>query len=566
MSDSTVVSVSGVANVANDTATFRDSNQNGLLTHVSGTEFQFRFVNGGVSLEAGNIVVDLPGDMTRTLTLASATGVVTIGNETHTIEAAAGSDISINADNTIAITEFWNNEVKSITEVSADLSRAVRTWDVEDQFAWDSHLTSYGSAGAVGFSVEIADNGTISAAQVNGVGVDLGAIGGILGSQLGNKLGGNAFTKIAAGTLLGAIGREVGSIVQFGHSANLDAVVNGGITQVLPSFGGQLAGSAVGSLTSLLIAELGDELGLNGFTTGLVSTVGTTITSQLATNAFNVAVIGTNPVNGVAYTMFDGFASGQIFTNMSGAVGAYLGSFLAAQVMMPPSQEAAIGQQIGSSIGGLVGTWIMPGIGSFVGSFVGGLVGTALGELAGNDPQSGGRIVVNAAGQFDLIERWEDHGGNFQWLDLIAHHQIDTAYRLINLTGGRIDVNHSNPALRLNQDDRTFWLTRTDNTSVTHVANVDSPDDLAPLVDPGAMELISKIDLVGGDVVLRRAFENSRAARRRTCPPTCAPKRKERRRKPAGRRRIRQPDQRGVTSKTKRGDAKMMPPRRHAPA
>jgi uncharacterized membrane protein YeaQ/YmgE (transglycosylase-associated protein family) len=79
---------------------------------------------------------------------------------------------------------------------------------------------------------------------------------------------------------------------------------------------------------------------------------------------------------------------GQIFTNMAGAVGAYLGSFLAAQVMMPHSEEGAMGAQIGSSIGGLVGTWIMPGIGSFVGSFVGGLIGVTLDDLAGNDPEA----------------------------------------------------------------------------------------------------------------------------------------------------------------------------------
>ncbi len=44
------------------------------------------------------------------------------------------------------------------------------------------------------------------------------------------------------------------------------------------------------------------------------------------------------------------------------------------------------------------------------------------------------------------------------------------------------------------------------------MSNADDPSDLAPLVDPGTMELVSKIDLVGGDVLARRAFENSHAA------------------------------------------------------
>ncbi len=402
-----------------------------------------------------------------------------------------------------------NDRVTRIVEYESNGGGSVsRDFDASNQHAWASRITGYdaGSGGQPGFSVEIADNGSVSAAQVNGVPIDLGAIGGALGSRLGNMLGHNTFTKIAAGTVLGAIGREVGQLVQFGHSVSLEAAVNGGFTQVLPTFGAGLASGAVGSLTSLLIAELGEALHLDGFTTGLVSTVGTTITQRLAANAFDIAV------NGAAVeTLFNGFSSTGFFTNMAGAVGGYLGSYLAGVVAMPTSPEGAIGQQIGSSIGGLLGSVFGP-LGSFVGSFAGGIAGGALGALFGNDPESGGRIVLRADGQLDIIEKWEDHGGSYQWIDTIAHYQIITTYNLVNLTGGRIDAGYSSAGLRLNQDDRSFWLTRPENTAVAGVSNADSPDDLAPLVDPGVMELVSKIDLVGGDVLTRRAFENSHAA------------------------------------------------------
>ncbi len=412
--------------------------------------------------------------------------------------------------------------IDQVQRTFADGQTATVNRDVFDQHSWSTQIVGTGVGGQPGYSLETSDSGAISAFSRDGTPIDLGAIGGILGSQLGNKLGGNTFEKIAAGTLLGAIGREVGGALQFGFSgaitefasggqpALLDGAVNGALGS-MGGFAGNLAAGAVGSLTSLLIGELGNKLGMNGFVTGFVSTVGTTITSQLATNAFNVAVIGTNPVNGVPYSMFDGFASGQIFTNMAGAVGAYLGSFLAAQVMMPGSQEGALGQQIGSSIGGLVGTWIMPGLGSFVGSFVGGIAGGALGALFGNDPESGGRIVLRADGVLVITEQWQDHGGSWQWLDVVARYQIDTVDRLVGLTGGRIDAGYSNAGLRLNQDDRSFWLTRAENTGVAAVNGANGPNDLAPLVDPGVMELVSKIDLVGGDVVTRRAFENSAA-------------------------------------------------------
>ena len=267
----------------------------------------------------------------------------------------------------------------------------------------------------------------------------------------------------------------------------------------------------VGQLVSPLIAELAQEMGLNGFGAGVFTTIGTTITNRLVTNAFNVVVLGTDQF-GVPYGLFDGFMSGhQIFTNIGGAVAGYLGSTLAGIVAMPTSPEGAIGQQIGSSIGGLLGSAFGP-LGSFIGSFAGGIAGGALGALFGNDPASGGRIEMQVDGVLDIVGKWEDHGGSYQWLDTLAHYQIINTYNLVNLTGGRIDPAFSNPYLRLEQDDRSFWLTRAENTGVAAVNNADDPRDLATLVDPGTMELVSKIDLVGGDVLTRRAFENSHAA------------------------------------------------------
>jgi Ca2+-binding RTX toxin-like protein len=410
-----------------------------------------------------------------------------------------------------SISSVKDNTITRITELEEVGGRAVvRDFDAFHEFGWNSRVTGYDGKGAVDYNFDIADNGTVSAAQVHGVAIDIGSIGGVLGSRLGNMLGHNTFTKIAAGTVMGAIGREIGQLVQFGHSVTLDAAVNGGIAQVLPTFGGQLAAGAVGSLTSLLIAELGEAVGLDEFSTGLLSTVGTTITTQLTTNAFKVASGVIDPLTGEVFSLFDGFASGGFFTNMGGAVGGYLGGVLAGVVAMPTSPEGAIGQQIGSSIGGLLGSAFGP-LGSFIGSFAGGIIGGQLGALFGNDPQSGGRIEMNAAGQFYITGQWEDHGGSYQWLDTIAHYQIINAYNLVNLTGARIDTAFSNPYLRLEQDDRSFWLTRSENTAVAAVNNADDPRDLAVLIDPGTMELVSKIDLIGGDVLTRRAFENSHA-------------------------------------------------------
>ncbi len=416
------------------------------------------------------------------------------------------------------------DRITRITEFETGGASVSRDFDAFHQFGWDSRITGYDTAGGINYSIEIADNGTVSAAQVNGVGVDLGSIGSLLGSQLGSRLGGNTFAKVAAGTLLGTVGREVGNLLQYGtpvsllappsgsggQPALLDTAVNGAL-EAHGSFSGNLAGNLVAQLVSPLIAELAKQLNLDGLGGAVFTTVGTSITQQLVTNAFNVVVHGTDAA-GLAYTMFDGFASGSFFTNMAGAIGAHFGSYLAAAVAAPSSQEGALGQQIGSSVGAFIGSTIAGPIGSFIGSFVGGVIGGQLGAQFGNDPESGGRIELTAEGQFDIVGRWQDHGGSFQWLDVMARHQIITAYELVNLTGGRIDTGYSSAGLRMNQDGRTFWLTRSENTSVAQVVNADSPDDLMPLVDPGAMELVKKIDIVGGDVLSRRAFERSSAA------------------------------------------------------
>ena len=453
----------------------------------------------------------LDGELDARIAYVSATG-----NERFTAPFDTTSEkivLSGRPDKTPerSISSVKDNTVTGITQLEEVGGGSVsREFDAFHQHGWDSGVTGYDAGGGVSFEFEIADNGTVSSAQVDGIAIDLGSIGGVLGSRLGNMLGHNSFTKIAAGTVMGAIGREIGQLVQFGHSVTLDAAVNGGIAQVLPTFGGQLAAGAVGSLTSLLIAELGDAVGLPEFSTGLLSTVGTTITTQLTTNAFRVAAGVVDPITGVSASLFDGFASGGFFTSMSGAVGSYLGGYLAGVVAMPTSPEGAIAQQIGSSIGGLLGSAFGP-LGSFIGSFAGGIIGGQLGALFGNDPQSGGRIEMDANGALYITGQWEDHGGSWQWLDKIAHYQIETVYRLANLTGGRIDTAFSNPTLRLAQDDRSFWLTL-ETAAVAAVNDADDPRDLAPLVDPGVMELVSKIDLVGGDVLLRRVFENSHAA------------------------------------------------------
>jgi hypothetical protein len=173
-------------------------------------------------------------------------------------------------------------------------------------------------------------------------------------------LGGNSLVgQVAAGTVVGAIGKEIGKALFMGGTYSLDVAVKdafgtlgGGGTGI-----GGLPGAAIGAVSSLLIGELAKELHLTGFAGGLVTTVGTAVTTQLITNAYGVATGATlpNPVLGgdpIPYTMLTGFDPTSIATNIGGAIGGYLGSTLAAHVMVPHYAEGAIGESVGSSVGG----------------------------------------------------------------------------------------------------------------------------------------------------------------------------------------------------------------------
>jgi hypothetical protein len=247
---------------------------------------------------------------------------------------------------------------------------AVHTiYDPLHAFAWDSQITQTDADGNVLVHLEVSDSGGASG-FVGATSIDLGSIGGILGSQIGHILGGNSLVgRVAAGTLAEAIGREIGQGLQLGTistsltnfifgTSPLDRAFHQGESALEAGYTGGLAGAAIGQISSLLMAELADELNLDGFGAGLFQSVGTTITSQLVTNVFNMAVLGTHPITGAAFTLFDGLSPGALFNNMSGAIGGFLGSTLAAQIVMPHTPAEALGASIGSSIGAYLGTFI----------------------------------------------------------------------------------------------------------------------------------------------------------------------------------------------------------------
>ena len=82
------------------------------------------------------------------------------------------------------------------------------------------------------------------------------------------------------------------------------------------------------------------------------------MTNQLVTNVYGFTTNAINPATEEVYTLFDGFDAAGLFTNLTGAVGAFLGTTLAAHIVMPHRPEGAIGEQIGGTIGTMVGAFL----------------------------------------------------------------------------------------------------------------------------------------------------------------------------------------------------------------
>ena len=361
----------------------------------------------------------------------------------------------------------------------------------------------------------------------------------MFGSKLGTYLGGNSLVgQLAAGTVMGAIGKEVGKALFMGGTFTLETSIQNAFGTLAGGSGvGSLPSGAIASISSLLMSELADSLNLSGFEGGLFQTVGTTITSQLITNAYGM-MTGATYGDGIAYTMFTGFDPASIASQLGPsvalqlgtAIGGYLGSTLSAHIMVPHYQEGAIGQQVGSSVGGAVGALALMGIpvvgpilGSFLGSFLGGVAGSLAGDLFGNDPGAAGRLVFNTDHRF-----WWDptsfHGWNGGDGETFAHMAIYTANTvnaLADFAGVQMDAtpvttaHHVLPMsglqLRYGQDTRDFWINDQTGSFVSLVQNVDDESDIAPMVDQGIMALTDRVTISGGDPLVRLAWVNSQA-------------------------------------------------------
>jgi Ca2+-binding RTX toxin-like protein len=337
-------------------------------------------------------------------------------------------------------------------------------------------------------------------------------LGSTLGNILANEAGGGAFAKVAIGTLAGAVGAHLGNLIKadlFTDASSYgETALNAGYQEINATFSGTLLGAGISQISSLLIAELADELGIDGFEGAIFQTIGTSITTKLITNIYNVATAAPNA------SLFAGF-DGSFALGVFNSVGSILGSTLAAQIVYPTNQAGSIGASIGSAVGGLVGSWLIPipFLGSAVGSFLGQIAGTLLGGIFGSDPEAWASVSFNAATGLFVSGGGAGHGGNPTAFLSMASHQAQTVNALVAFTGARVDPFTAPPL-----NSVPIWYSQIGNDFVYSAPGINysnyqfnSYDPLLPKIDPGLLGLAKAVDLLGGDILMRRVWENSQA-------------------------------------------------------
>lgn len=373
-----------------------------------------------------------------------------------------------------------------------------------------------------------------------------GSMGLSFGTQLGIMLtqGESQFVQLAAGTALGVVAQNLaeviadtgfhlfdGSRVDFGASLST-------AMQQLEDIHLDFANAAIGTIASLLVAELGEALGLEGFGADLFN---------VAAGSYAGSVLKTVAANAVAGSgqLLSGADFVNAFANLPGVLGSFFGSAIAREILPAGSIQGAIGGSLGSIAGasvaaatfgstlgaalGVAGNFIVPGIGAFFGT----IIGTFLGDLFGEDPQD-----PNISLDLFVVDTLpEDRGGlltsgaQFSYVnfsDEVAHSWINALASLsqdyLDATGG-IGVSNAyvsnfdplpyfdsmspyvNPLGRVLQQAQVVI----ENGVSRYYLNGAQVSGAEQMIDGAITSFIKETHVVGGNILVKRAIANSAA-------------------------------------------------------
>jgi Ca2+-binding RTX toxin-like protein len=366
---------------------------------------------------------------------------------------------------------------------------------------------------------EVAENSTTGrpTAQMKVDGqpgtADFSGIGQVLGSTLGRALApNNQFVQIAAGTVLGVAGQKLAQVFLSSLSTNATTV---NLTTAFSSFGPSVAGAGAGALASFLIAELGHELHLSGFQEQMFNTtiggLANGVASKIAFDIFNSGLSFADAIGGINWSGAVTNAIGNLGPNIASLLGSYL-----AHELVPAQTHAgavggqllgAIGSVVGIALGNLVGgvlNFIIPGIGSLIGT----ILGTLLGDAFGSTPHPAAIDLVDQAGYLYGFTHYQvsaSDGGDYSIPDPMAAATVSVINGYLTAVKG-VALDHSKQiTVGYMTDPSSLYI----NGVPGHVNSsfVDADD----AVHAAALDALQHTEVIGGDLLMKRAHQNSSA-------------------------------------------------------
>ena len=329
--------------------------------------------------------------------------------------------------------------------------------------------------------------------------------------------------------------------------------------QIEDTFFANLHSITSSKLSSVIVGEVGEALGINGtlggdifnVTAGNVTTGVISDTIDLVFNNLDTGVYTGLLSNGFDFSTpiyNSGFPPAPVDPNLIGppnpyapnttvgdviqlqvlnALGGFAGNRLAGEVIEAENEAGALFGAAGSAIGAAIATGelivstalktafqsLSQTFGAFggpvgvaIGTFVGQVLGTALGNLFGdNDPPSSwAKVEYNDIDQEFRIEMFGGNSADTATANSMASQMLDAVNNVIALSHGTLRLGATTPTVLIGYKGDKF-------TVGDWYGDIREFDTAADAVMHGAFKMMKDFDLVGGHAVLMRAWHNSDA-------------------------------------------------------
>ena len=322
-------------------------------------------------------------------------------------------------------------------------------------------------------------------------------VGSIFGSELGAALGGkDQLGKLAGSTLGGAIGSLIAQkyvqVLATSMRADLSQV---SLTDVFALNNINITGAGIGAVSSFLTAELGSALKIPGFGEKLFNVAANGFTVNVLTQVTNAINAGKTFDAAIGAIDWSAAVSGALDVTKLNLDG-ILGGYLAHELVPAKTHEGAVG----GALFGAIGNIILPG---GLGSFIGTIVGTLIFNHFGTSPSPGAVDLLDQAGYFYNYHQYQasDHG-TYDYPDKMAPiaDGIINAY-LQAVHGAALDHSKQVTLGYIVNPDLLF-ITGTPGHTDRSFTNADDA------VHAAALDALQNLEVIGGDLLLKRAHQN----------------------------------------------------------